>query len=260
MAEHGTSMPRRMRRVLIAGACGVALWKAAALLLVYREVVPNGDPLFVKALLALLGLVFVACGLIAFWVVPNRASLLFAGFCLCSGLHWGGPLELPSGPLRTGLILVYVLVTSLVGEVFFLRFALCFPKKSPLDDRRPVVWVLYAAPIVAAVLAALYFAAPAGSSFENAAKQSFFFVTSAVGTLFALIAFALIASHSFRSGLDGRHRLYVILMVVGMAAAWLPYSVAESIGADSTYWTLTFAALPVCFAIAFVRIEKGRGS
>ena len=80
-------------------------------------------------LLAVLGMLFVACGLLVFRKTPSRTSLLFAGFCLCSGLHWGGPLELSSAPLRTGFLLLYFVVSSVLGEVFFLRFALSFPRQ-----------------------------------------------------------------------------------------------------------------------------------
>jgi hypothetical protein len=119
----------------------VAIWRVAALLLVYGQADAAEESLIFSALLATLGMVFVAYGLLVLWKIPSKTNLLFAGFCICSGLHWGGPLELPAGPLRVGFILFYVVVSSLLGEVFFLQFALSFLRKSHLAARRFTAWV-----------------------------------------------------------------------------------------------------------------------
>ena len=255
MAENPTTAPARTLNILVTAACGVAIWKVAALLLVLQAD-SSEDSLVVKVLLAVLGMVFVACGLLVFWKTRSQQSLLFAAFCLCSGLHWGGPLELSSAPLRTGFLLLFLVVSSVLGEVFFLRLALSFPRQSRLANRRSLLWFLYAPPIVATVLAAIYLVAPSESSLHEATQQSFLLLVSVAGNLFAVIAFAFFVSHLFRAGLTGTQKMYVGLMVIGMLTAWLPYLVAENAGVDMAPWTLTFAALPVAFAIAFLGIAR----
>ena len=125
--------------------------------------------MLIPALLAVLGATFLACGLLVFRKVPGKASLLFVWFCICSALHWGGPLELAPGEFRTGLILFYFLVSGILGATFLLHFALEFPKRSPIADHKSLTALLYGPTVLAAVLAAAYLVSPSESGLRNTA-------------------------------------------------------------------------------------------
>jgi hypothetical protein len=251
MSEDRAPVPTRAFSFVIAAAFAVVVWRATALVLVYSR---GEDPLLIKALLALVGMTFLVCGLLVFWKTPSKASLLFVGFCLCSGLHWGGPLELPPGQLRTGLILLYVLVSGFLGETFLLHLALSFPKVARIAGGKSFIRFLYAPVILATVLAAIYVVSPSETT-----QGSFFLLHAVVSNLFGVLALAIFVSHILRAGLTGMQKRYVALMVAGMLTAWVPDLVASAVGVDTEPWTLTFVALPVSFAIAFFGIEKAQG-
>ena len=115
-----------MFRLFATAGLAVVAWKVGALLLLASSTDGEG-PRVVQVLLAVVGLVYVACGLLVLRKRNTFDALLFAGFCLCAGLHWGGPLELLPGELRTALLLFYLLVSSFLSETLFLHFALRFP-------------------------------------------------------------------------------------------------------------------------------------
>ena len=208
-----------MNRIIVAAACGVAIWRVAALVLLSSQADPTGDALIIKALLAALGMVFVACGLLVFLKLPSRASLLFAGFCICSGLHWGGPLELPPGQLRTALILFYLLVSSFLGSTFLLHFALYCPRKLRVAQKQFVMWLLYAPVVVATALAVVYLVSPAESDLRATAQGLFLILHEIVSNLFAVVALVLVVSCVFRAGLTRVQKRYVVLMATPQAAA-----------------------------------------
>jgi hypothetical protein len=244
---------------LWSAASGVAIWRVIALLLSYLNADAMADSLVVKALLAGVGLVFVVCGLLVAWKRPTEATRLFAWFCICSGLHWGGPLDLESGQLRTALILFYVLVSSLLGATLLLQFALCFPKKSRLAVKKSFVRFLYAPLVLATVLAAVYLVSPAESTLHTSAESLFMLLHVIVSNLFSVAALALLVSFIFRVGLTGVQKRYVGLMVGGMLTAWVPYLVASAVGVETDPWNLTVVALPVSFAIAILGVASTEG-
>ena len=246
-----------MRRIVAMAAGSVVLWRVAALVLVYQQ---DGidDSWVIKTLLAILGVVFVACGLLVFWRIPSRASLLFAGFCICSGLHWGGPLDLPPGQLRTGLILFYILVSGFLGSTFLLQFTLCFPQKYRVADKRNLIRSLYAPVVVATVLAAVYLILPPASSIRGTTNGLFMLLHGIVSNLFALIAFTLVASRILHSDPTRPRKRYMVLMVAGMLTAWLPYLVAASVGVDTDPWNLMMVALPISFTVALFGTKRAR--
>ena len=247
----------KTRRVVAMAAGSVVLWRVAALVLVYQQ---DGidDSWVIQTLLAILGLVFVACGLLVFWRIPSRASLLFAGFCICSGLHWGGPLDLPLGQLRTGLILFYILVSGFLGSTLLLQFTLCFPQKYRVADKKNLIRSLYAPLIVATLLAALYLVLPPASSVRVTTQGLFMLLHEIVSNLFAVIALVLVVSRMLRSDRTGPRKRYMVLMVAGMLTAWLPYLVAASVGVETDPWNLMMVALPISFTVALFGIERAR--
>ncbi|MDH3628181.1 MAG: hypothetical protein OEV00_01460 [Acidobacteriota bacterium] len=238
-----------MRSTVLIASAGVIVWRVVAWLLVFTQEGVSSGALLMQSLLATLGLAFLVCGWWVFSKIPGTAGLLFAGFCLCSGLHWGGPLELDGGSLRTALILFYILVSSILGATLLLQFALWFPRESTLARKRFVIGLLYA-PLVLATLLAV-------GALIGGSADLVLLVHAVVSNLFSVVALGIIASHLFRSALTGAGKKYVGLMVLGMLLAWLPFLIASSIGVAADPWNLTVVALPITFAVAISAADRG---
>lgn len=236
----------------------VMLWKALALARIVAGDAEAGVAL-VQALLAAVGLVFLVCGLVVLRRRCGHTAALFAGFCLSAGLHWGGPIELSPGPLRTALVLLYVILSSFLAESLFLRLALSFPRQIRLARLRLTGPILFSPVALATVLAAVYLAAPAGGELRAAAEGWFSLLHLVVSNLYPLLVLALFIGHLVRAGLTRREKRHVAMMVGGMLTAWLPYLAAAAAGLDTDPWNLAMVALPVSFTIGILGIERPAG-
>lgn len=243
--------------LIVAAAASVVAWKLTALVLLARASADGGVPA-VKVLLAGVGLVFVGCGLFVFWRTAAHAAPLFAAFALCAGLHWGGPLELPPGQLRSAMLFVYLLVSSLLGEALFLHFALRFPRQTRLASRLWLTRLLYLPTLLGVLLAVVYLAASPDGGLRSTAEGLFLLLHVASSNLFPAGALVLFIVYRLRSDVGRAERRYVGLMIAGMLTAWLPYLIASAVGAETDPWNLFMAALPISFAIGIRGVERAR--
>lgn len=253
-------MVKVRRSIIVATAVGaVVLWKVLALVFLLQQDGSGEVSFVVKVLLTSVGLTFLVCGLLVRRYVPGRASSLYLAFCICAGLHWGGPLELPVGQLRTGLILAYVLVSSILSETLFLRFALVFPKEQRFADNTFLVRLLYAPGIAALLFAVVYLVASPGGSVRTATYGLFSALHTLVTNLFPVLALVVFVSWIVRVGISPTQKRFLGLMVGGMLTAWIPGLVASYLGADTDKWNLIVVILPVSCVIAILGIERGGG-
>ena len=252
MTPTPNTVSNRTLGVLIVAAAAVVVWRIVALGLWMGQVETFTTPLWVKASLAAVGVVYLVCGLLVYLKFPGRAGLLFAAYCICSGLHWGGPVELADGDLRTSLLFIYLIISSVLGTVFLLHLALVFPVTTRVSERRWVMRSLYAPVALAIIFAALYFFSSADSGLRSTSQGLFLGVHFLVSNLFAVLALGIYLSHLIRPGLTRSEKRYVGLVVGSMFVAWLPYLVASSLGVtDTDPWNLTVVALPIAFTVAF---------
>ncbi len=242
---------RRWLAALLAAAAAVVAWKVAALVLIERGRAEGSALPAIPTLLSLAGLVFVVCGLLVLWRRPSRAALIFAGFALCAGLHWGGPLELAAGPWRTGLILLYLLISGVLAACLLLHFALVFPRPLLGPRQRSAIRALYAPLVLASVLAAAAVFGP-GPDLRQTATSGFLLVHTLVSNLLSAGALAIFIARLVRPGLDRRRKLDLALLVAGMLIAWLPYLVVSSLGVEADAWNLTVVALPIAATLAIL--------
>lgn len=255
----GGAADRRWLAALVTAAAAVVGWKVAALALLLRGRAAGSDLPAVTLLLSLAGVVFVGCGLLVVWRRPSLPSLLFAGFALSAGLHWGGPLELAAGPLRTGLILVYILISGVLAACLLLHFALVFPRRLLGPRHAVAVRVIYAAFVLAGFLACAAIFIPAPEA-RQAATDGFLLVHTVVSNLFSAAALVVLVVHLVRPGLERREKRYLALLAGGMLIAWLPFLVASSLGVDADVWNLTVVALPIAAALAILGTVEPRRS
>jgi len=244
--------------LLITAAGGVVLWKVLTLLFFYQQVAYSEGALVIKTLLAVVGVTFVASGLLVFRKVPGRAGEIFALFCICAGLHWGGPIEMSDAQMRTGLIFFYLLVSSILSETLFLQLALIFPTESRLAKIAFVVRIMYLPVIVALLLAIAHVYSRPGTDLHATTGDLFLFMHMLISNLFPILALVLYVSRIVGTEITRTEKNYLGLMIGGMLTAWLPYLFASAVGADTDLWNLTVVVLPLSFAIAFFGIEKSR--
>jgi hypothetical protein len=246
--------------LFLTGGLMVAGWKVVSLMLASSGSGTSPGLDAVKVLLAVVGLIFVGCGLVVLRRKPGRDTMLFAGFCLCAGLHWGGPLELPAGDLRTGLLFFYLLISSLLGEALFLHFALSFPRETRAAGSKVVRALLYGPVVGGIVLAVLAVRASEASAVQVASQNGFLVLHTVVSNLFPALVLVLYVIHLLRQGLPRAEKPFVGLMVIGMLVAWSPYLVASAAGWETDSWNLAMVALPIAFAIAILAIKRIRES
>ena len=242
-----------------AAAAGVVVvWRLTALGLLSRQPDLEGTWWLVPALLAAAGIVHLVCGLYVLHHRPGRASQLFACFCICFGLHWGGPLELATGPLRTTLLLFYLLISGVLGATLLLHFALVFPRGWRAGTSLVFLRILYLPMVVATVLGVPAVVSPSESGLRTTARGGFLLLHTLVSNLYSIVALVLFVVLLFGRSMNSIQKRYVGLMIAGMLAAWLPYILASSAGVENADpWNLTVVALPLSFTIAFFGI-RGR--
>ena len=233
-------------------ALAVLAWRLAAWAPWVRRPDPDRLDWIVPSLLALVGVSFLVCGLVVLRRWPGRASRLFAGFCICYGLHWGGPLEPSAASLRTALLLFYLLISGVLSATLLLHFVLAFPRPWRAGQSPVVLRVLYAPAVVAALFCVIAVVSPSGSGPRTFAQQGFLLVHTIVSNLYSFAALLLYVVLLFGRSMNSSQKKYVALMVLGMLTAWLPYIIASGLNVENTDpWNLTVVALPLSFVLAF---------
>lgn len=227
-------------------------WRIAALAL------PSGGPGVLDLLLSGVGLVYVATGLVVALRIPGTSARLFAAFCLCSGLHWGGPLELGHEPSRRALLYLYVLVSGILGQAVFLELGLRFPRATRLGASG--VWRrgLYAPVAIGLVLAVVAWGAAEGTELRQSASGLFLLVHSLVSNLYPAAVLGLYLAWLVKSAVGRFEKAWLSTMIGGMLLAWTPYLIASALGLETDPWNLTMVALPLAFAGALFALSRQR--
>lgn len=193
----------------------------------------------------LLGLLFIACGAAAWWVRPDRWTLVFLLHCAGQGVHWGGSIDLAGAALERAFLLLYLAFT-VMGEAAFLHLALIYPSGRKLGGR----WLF-----------ALY--APAGLTLLTAAAAPF--VPAAV--LQTLVTGPLLIAHlaSLAAGLIFIVSFFTVdvatrraarfpLIVIAVVFAGIVSLLGEAaiLPGSPSAWNMASGILPIFFAIALV--------
>lgn len=135
---------------LVFGAgAGVLLWRGAAYLWPSSLVSVPGS---LRLPFALLGLLFLVCGVAAWLMRPSRWTAVFLLYGLGGGVHWGGAIGAPHAGLELSLFFAYLGLTAL-GDAALLHLALIYPGGGALA--RGLRVALYAPAALAVLLAPL---------------------------------------------------------------------------------------------------------
>ena len=205
------------------GAGVVALWRLMALFFPHVAIT---DPAPVQIAMASVGMLFVVCGLWAYRRVPGPATTLFAFYALCAGLHRGGAVGLGPPPLQTVEIVLYVVMSSVLGQTLFLHLALVFPRRFRTVTRPPSLILLYVPALAGGVLVAVVAAFPGSiEAVIGSAVQ----VLAVIGTLCGIAAAVVWIVRLIVSPEDRRNG-HLPLVVGAILAGALPNMIVSAIG------------------------------
>ncbi len=207
-------------------------WRAAALLDVLagprEEPVTTADALLTGAL-GVIGVIFVLVGLRAVWSFNVPATRLFALYAAFAGLHWGGPLQLSSGQLQTGLDLAYVLLSGILAQSLLLHFTFTYPDAE--SRARTARLALYGPVLLALAVALALLAAPQASPAREALKGAFLAIYLLQTNLYAGLAALTVATSFRRASPRERRRSGLGVLLLALAGPGLLYLAVEAIEA-----------------------------
>lgn len=101
----------------------VTAWRVSAI--VQPSTVIDIDP-DLRVPLAVLGMLFLGCGIYTYLRVRNESSKALSVYCFGSAVHWGGSIAAP-GDAAVILLAVYVVLSALADGAL-MHFALVFPR------------------------------------------------------------------------------------------------------------------------------------
>lgn len=204
--------------------------------------------LFAKGLM---GLGFVALGLLAWSRVRTAVSGLFATFSIAAGVYFGGPLPVASETFQEVIWFLYFLVGAILSTTCLLHFNLVYPAR--LSDRPSFHWELlaYLPLAVAGSVAVWIFMAPAESGLRPSLRELFFAIAGWQSRAYLTAALLLIPLRFFSASQKNRRRLGLDLSMLGLLAGTVPWLVARMIAAlfpgVSNSWGWTFESVELLF-------------
>lgn len=202
-------------------------------------------------LLAALGVSFLVAGFFILVRASGLPSRLFAAFCVCGALHWGGPIAFDHVTLEMGFLLFYLLISGTLGETLLLHFALQFTSKTGSISKRLLVAIYFPFILSAGLAFGVFFTSP-----DSPLQNPFLIVHLIVGTGCGAVVLLLLIISLFRKAGSGIGRGTIALMIAGLLIAWLPEMIVSSVGGNNEPWLLTFVAIPIAFSIALTRTSQ----
>ena len=193
-----------------------------------------------------LGLVFLACGVGAWWVRPSGLTRTFLVYGVGMGLHWGGTVGGLSPQTDMALLVLYAAAT-LGADGALLDLALRLGKQT--DRPTSAAAAIYVVALTASIMA------PAAGFLPPHT------VTVALGSAFgasfliSIVAGLIFVAKWVRASPGERHDLGLTAVVTALVVA----SVANLLGdagvlpGPAHAWALSYALVPLALARSFVR-------
>lgn len=209
-----------LRRLLWAGVLLAVAWRVLAF--VYPHPAATDPPLVQRAT-ALMGLWFLACGLVAFRRAPGRASWLFAWYGVAACLHWGGPLGLGSEAARNLLLAFYIVASSALAQSLFLHVALAFEPPREAAESRGFLTLIYAPVLVGVLLLVALLVQPSNSSILETLP-----ILILTATLCSVAGAGVWIARFLKAKREERRARRLGLVVAAIVVGWLPYLLVSS--------------------------------
>ncbi len=238
-------LPTLFRRSWVVTAVAVVvLWRVATLAWP-SSLVTIPDP--IRLPIALLGVLFLICGVWTWWIRPGRWSAIFLVSALGSGVHWGGTIGSAYTGLELSLFFIYLAFTTL-GEAGLLHLALIFPREKTLGPSTRIA--LYAVTALAALVA------PLAGLLPKTILEPMVGLILMFANLVGLSAGLLFLVSLFRVDSATRRATRLPLIVTSMLVA----TIVATLGAEgillqqSDAWNLVHGLFPISLAIALVSL------
>lgn len=246
MSQNTPPLERSHLTWVFLAAGGVLLWRLAAFRWPSPFVsLPDG----LRLPMALLGFLFLACGVGAWWARPDRWTAAFLLYGLGGGVHWGGSIGSRGETLELSLFFVYLAFTAL-ADASLLHLALIYPGGGPL------AWGWRAA-LYAPAAYALLFAGIAGFMPQTILRTAAG-VLLLVANLLSLVAGIVFLIRLFTADRDTRRAarlpLIVTAMVIGSVVALL--GAGGALPGDPEAWNLALGVIPISLAVALVSRDR----
>ena len=161
---------------------------------------------------------------------------MFVGYCLGSGIHWGGSIGLPPAELELALLFVY-LACTLAADAAFLHLALIYPEATTTNRWRLVLY----APALAALIVA-----PAIGRLSSATVQEMIGAALVAGYGLSLAGALWFLVRVLRVDAQTRRDSGLVLIVSAVVAGGLVQILGAEglLGGDPQAWNLTLGVIP----------------
>jgi len=234
-----------IRRWVFLGVAIVLLWRVMAFIWPSSFIIIPGS---LRAPMAFLGVLFLACGVYSWSVRPSRWTLVFLLYGVGGGIHWGGSIGLSPVGLEQSLLFVY-LAFSALAEAALLHLSLIYPRSTPVRER----WwaVLYLPPIFALIIAPMVGIVPKTS------LQALAGIILLLASLFSIIAAITFVARLFMVCSAVRRASHLALVVgIGVSSGVVALLGSEGmLPGNPEAWNLILGVLPVTIAVALVSNE-----
>ncbi len=208
----------------------------------------------------IMGLLFVLLGLLVHNKKKSALSLSFAIFSVFFGFVWFNGPNIEPGFLDQ---LVNSLSTTLVmfAVAAMAGFALKYPPKSSFLDGGSSKWLYAPAAVIVVIIWILNFSQPDSTSTLNTTMRLLFGVI--ILYYFGMALITLIRKYA-KASTEERSASGLNLMLIGVVLGILPFLInfiitrisPSTILPGSDYLFLTFAFIPIFFALALMKMKK----
>ncbi len=223
----------------------VLLWRLMAFIWPSSFIIIPGS---LRAPMAFLGVLFLACGVYSWRVRPSRWTMVFLLYGVGGGIHWGGSIGLSSAALEQSLLFVY-LAFSALAEAALLHLSLIYQRGTTVRERW---WAEhYLPPIFALIIA------PMVSIVPKTSLQALAGIILLLANLFSIIAAIVFVVRLFMVDATVRRASHLALVVgVGVSSGVVALLGSEGmLPGNPEAWNLILGVLPVTIAVALVTNE-----
>lgn len=242
-----TRKHRGSRGMLVACAAIALNWRIAAFLSPSAFI--DVDDAF-RLPTALLGLLFLGCGLYAALRARNETARVFLLYCFGSAIHWGGSIAAP-GNAEIVLLSVYITLSTLADGAL-LHLALIFPR--PLVSSAAAK----APPYIPTAMGILLI--PASVVASTTTFQTWAGTTLMLASLLSIGAGVILIGQYIRQPAPRRRRLRLdIVVFCGLTSTALALAGSGGlISGQPDAWNLLFGVFPITLALALTLSAKGQ--
>ena len=222
---------------------------ATALVLLWRIAASQWPSSFVRISedlrlpMALMGMLFLICGLLAWWIRPGRWSTIFLFYGMAGGVHWGGAIGSTDARIELSLFFGYVAVTALM-DAALLHLALVFP--SGRSIARSWLTLLYFPAGVGLICV------PIAGLVSQTTLQTVAGILLLLANILSVAAGLLFLIHLFRANSSTCRAAHLPLIGTSMVITSTLALLGEVLPGHAEAWNLTLALIPVCLAFALV--------